>query len=191
MIDINTIIITQILKDEKNLEVAFETWKAFNSSLLYKKIQENFVSKLIEKINQELKDKFNLEVDEYEFLDKSESKLINIQWIINRNTWTDKFKFGIYDNDGDRLFFSIECLNENEQEKLSAHTKIKTFLKEGHDYKNQWWSKVKEPYNRWEGNLEGLKQFAFCDKNALDYLSNKVCSFVKLVEQQFQLNQNF
>jgi hypothetical protein len=188
MIDKNSVIDKQILKDEINLEVAFETWKAFSPNRIYNQIQKNFVAKLKEQINNELKSKLNLENAEIEFLDKSEANRINIQWLIQKKSWNDKFKFGIYDYDNDRLHFSIDCVSKNGLEKQTTHSLLKELLIEGYGYENHWWNRVKEPYNRWESNFDGLKQFAFCDRMAMDYFTNKICFFVEIVDQKLENN---
>lgn len=184
MVDLTSVIINQALKDEKNLEVAYETWRAFSSQRIYNQIRENFVAKLIEQISIELKNKYTFFQNKIDWTDKSNSYQINLHLIAQGSDWTNKYKFGLYDYDGDRLFFSIACLNDDKEFCKKAHTQIKYLLKEGNDYPNHWWSRVKEPYNRWESNYEGFRQFAFCDKIALDYLTTKFCSHIELIDKE-------
>ncbi len=184
MINLTSVIINQSLKDENNLEVAFETWRAFSNNCIYNQIRENFVNKLIEQINNELEIMFPFLRNGISWIDKSNSYRINIYIIIKGNEWTNEFKFALYDNDGDRLYFSIACENEDPDIRKKAHSLIKSLLKEGNDYPNHWWSRVKEPYNRWESNFESFKQFAFCEKIVLDYLTTKFCSHIELIDKE-------
>jgi hypothetical protein len=190
MKDKNAVLMSQILKNEKNLEVAFETWRTFSGTQVFIEIREKFVSKLSDKILREIK--LNFDLSEIDYHDESNSFKIKVYWILQKESWKNKIKFGIYDYDNDRLFFSIECLSDEKSERQIVHTAIKKILNEGTDYDNQWWSKVKEPYNRWESNFEGLRQFAFGNDIALDYFANRIISFIEAIDLHYSnINVDF
>lgn len=186
MIDLTTIVINQALKDENNLEVAFETWKAFSSNKIFIRIREQFENKLIEMIKDELINSFP-ELKSSLVIDiKSNSFKINIDAIIQLDGWDRQFRFGIYDDDNDRLYFSVKCIDENEEIRKRVHTEMKKLFNEGNILPHHWWCRSKEPYNRWESNQEGIKQFAFCNEIALNYFCSKFCSFVYLVDEKLR-----
>ncbi|MEI7732917.1 MAG: hypothetical protein WCO56_25320 [Verrucomicrobiota bacterium] len=186
MIDLTTVIINQALKNEENLEVAFETWKAFSSRQIYERIRTEFIKVLITNINSTIKTKCALDISEVCWTDESTGNFINIHTILHGKNWINKFKLGMKDHDKDRLYFSIALISDNEDKRKKAHARIKQVLNEGNDFPNHWWSRVKNPYNNWESNYEGFKQFAFCDKVALEYFLGRFSTFIDIISNEMK-----
>jgi len=186
MVDFTSSIINQALKDENNLQVAFETWQAFNSQKIYIQIRKTFVEKLLLRFKKELSEK-------YQFLngskenDGSKEKNINFYFEFKPDNWKNHFKIGLFDYDNDRLFFSIQCINQGKGLCDKIYTQIKTLMGgEGNINNYRWWVWAKEPYNKWDSNFEGLRQFAFCEEMALKYFSDRMCSFVDLIDKELK-----
>lgn len=179
MINLKEIIAEQALKDEENLEVAFETYHSIG--IVQKMAREKFVSSLFQKLKIELPNTFKEMDTDWSLSDTSEAFYININ--IQNPAWDGKFNIGVFDHDNDRLYFSVSRVNPDTNICQKVHTFFKAELKEGNDWANHWWAKVKDPYNRWESNLEGLKQFAFSNSTALNYFCGRIIEFVNLVEK--------
>ncbi|GEM_PF-5111894 len=183
MVDLTSVIINQALKDEKNLEVAFETWRAFSSQRIYGQIRKNFVAKLIDRINFEINSKFNLLVEPENWNDKSNSFKINISISFKNVNWSDEFKISIADYDSSRLHFGVTCKNDNRDFCKKIHSQLQKKLNCGTYNELNWWLNAKNPYNTWENTYESFKQFAFCDKMALDYFSDNLCQIIETIDK--------
>lgn len=183
MVDLTSTIISQALKDQDNLEVAFETWKAFNTKQIHTKILEEFVKELKNSINNEIFEVFPDIQDNIDWLDESDSYQINVSTNIQKNNWKYSYRLGIYDYDNDRLHFSILCSADDKEKRINAHTLIKNQLNEGNSPENHWWCKVKDPYNKWDNNYQGIKQFAFCDRIALKYFASRIIDFINVIDE--------
>jgi len=183
MIDITSTIISQALIDQDNLEVAYETWKAFNTKQIHIQIRECFVKELINSINNEIFEVFPDIQDKIDWIDESVSFQIRISANIQKNNWKYSYKFGIRDYDSDRLHFYILCSADDKEKRINVHSLIKDQLKEGNRPDNHWWSKAKEPYNEWDKNYQVIKQFAFCDRIALKYFASRIIDFINVIDE--------
>ncbi len=183
MVDLTSVIINQALKDEKNLEVAFETWRAFSSQRIYNQICENFVTNLKDRINHEINTKFNSLVKTENWDDKSNSFKINISISFKNVNWSDDFKISIADYDSSRLHFGVTFKNDNHNFCKKIYNLLQKNLNSGTYNEWNWWLNAKNPYNTWENNYESFKQFAFCDKMALDYFSDNFCQIIETIDK--------
>lgn len=172
-------IASHALKNPDNLEVAFETFHSMD--IIRELAREKFMISLKERLKKDLVESYKELSQDWLFEDKSETFQINLD--IENPSWENKFRIGIRYDNYDFLYFSVARINASENICKEIHTQFKNELKEGNDWANHWWTRSKDPYNRWEINIEGLKQIGFSDGIALNYFSNRINEFVCVIEK--------
>ncbi len=185
--DFTDVIINQALKDKEHFNVAYQTYKVLKDNSIYNKIAANFIQELQKRIEKELNDKYlNQDI---KLINKTNIDFckINTSFELKLDNWKYPFTFRLLDDDRSRLYFSIIINDELASDKDNIYNRIVELLKEGENSSGQWWTKVKEPYNKWEGDYSALEQMAFCDEEALNYFTSKICSFVNMINENFSL----
>lgn len=171
MSDTRTTVIKYALQDEYNLEIAFETYKAYNE--ITEKISKSFLFQLKERLGKKL------ENENWIFPDiNSESRLT---FLIQNKTWTTETAFGLNDfNDADRACFAVKTNKENSSKLFS---KIQEEI-QGKITGFGWWTHLIPPYNRWNENFEGLKS-VYKPDHLLDYAEVNIINLSKIIDNYF------
>ncbi len=185
--DFTDLIINQVFKDKEHFNVAYQTYKILKDNSIYNKIATNFIQELQKRIEKKLKEDFSIQNIKWETNIDSDSYKINTWFELKLKNWKYPFSLRLLDDDNNRLYFSILINDELVKDKDNIYNRIVELLKEGENSSGQWWTKVKEPYNKWEGDYLALEQMAFCDEEALNYFTSQICKYVELVNEKFSL----
>lgn len=172
MSDIRSTVIDYALQNENNLEVAFETYKAYNE--ICDKLSKDFLYKLKERLEKTLSD------DNWIFPDITSSN--KITFLIKNKTWTEPTAFGLNDfNDNDRACFAAQT-NEENKSKLFANLQKEI---QGRITGFGWWAHLIQPYNKWNESLDGLKSI-FKPDHLLDYTELQIIKIANIIDEHFK-----
>jgi len=176
MSDTKTTVIEYALQNENNLEIAFETYKAYNE--ISDQISKKFLFQLKDRLEK------TLDNDNWIFPDiNSTSKLT---FLIQNKTWTTETAFGLNDfNDGDRACFAVKT---NEENRSNLLLKIQAEI-QGKITGFGWWTHLVSPYNKWNETFEGLNSIYKPD-HLLDYAEVNIVRLSKLIDNYFNAKTN-
>lgn len=174
MIDTKNTIVEYALQNEENLEVAFETHKAFEA--ICDRLSKKFLYKLKGRLELRLTN------DGWIFPDINDS--VKITFLIRNRKWTEQTAFGLYDfSDNDRACFAIQT-NEENRPGLFAEVQ-KDF--QGRVTGFGWWSRLRDTYSKWDESLEGIKA-VFEASDFLDYAESQITDMSKIISDYFERN---
>jgi hypothetical protein len=172
MSEIKNTVIDYALQNEQNLEIAYETYKAFDQ--ISKNISKSFLFKLKERLEN------SLVGDSWIFPEINSAE--KITFLIGNKNWTQETRFGLKDfNDNDRACFGV-CTNEENRSKLFSIIQVDI---QGRITPFGWWARLISPYNKWNESLDGLKSLYHPDR-LLDYTEVNILKLANLVENYFK-----
>jgi hypothetical protein len=171
MSDIKTTIVEYALQNEDNLEIAFETFKAFNE--ISDKISKDFLFQLKERLEK------TFVTDNWIFPDiNTASKLT---FLMQNKTWPPETAFGLNDfNDIDRACFAVKTSVED---RSSLLLKIQVEI-QGKITGFGWWTHLISPYNKWNETFDGLKSVYKAD-HLLDYTEVNIIRLSIIIDNYY------
>lgn len=173
MSETRSIVIEYALQNEKNLEIAFETNKAYHE--ICNQITKKFLSKLKERLEK------TLVSDNWIFPEiESTTKLT---FLIKNKKWTTETAFGLIDfNDADRACFGVSTDNKN---RLPLLNKIQEEI-QGKITGFGWWKHLDSHYNKWDESFDGLNSIYKPDQ-LLDYSEKYIIKLSIVIDNYFNL----
>jgi len=172
--DFKNVILSQSLKSEMNLEVAFETYNNWKNIL--DTIVLNFFDVLKEPLETELSrlsGTWSFELRQ----PLNRKSLLNIH--LSNTNW-EGLEFGIGDYDGDRVHFFVQY---NTEVRMLLYSFITDRLG-GRANLDIWFQRMDEPYNRWDNKLEGIIAIYKPDE-FMEYTINKLLKLASIIEEFF------
>lgn len=161
------IISSYILNSCQNIEAAVKVYRAFDEIKV--EVLRKFLGLLTEELSKRLPD--------YEVKSLSE-KAFNIE--IKNQRWSNRVIFGIKDFDADRVHFSVKA-------EMPAAQNLYSFLKEelkGRFNEYNWWHDLKDPYNKWDKDVESIVAFSQGKPNeALIYMVDNLVKISECIEK--------
>ena len=171
MSDIKTTVIEYALQNENNLEIAFETYKA------YKDISDQISKRFLFQLKVRLEK--TLDNDNWIFPDINSTSRLTL--LIQNKTWTTETAFGLNDfNDADRACFAVKT-NEDNRSKLFLNIQSEI---QGKIAPFGWWTRLISPYNRWNESFEGLNSIYKPD-HLLDYAEVNITRLSEIIDNYF------
>lgn len=190
MLNIEALIVSQVLKNDDNLDVAFRTNNSWNI------IQSSIGLKFISALEENLKCRLPQEIPELskKWIFKNETNGTIINWKIQNKKWEDNYELAICDEGSGSergLYFSV--YSKIEATRKDFHDKIFELLEEGQSLEEHWWTWTKAEYKYWEQELKTLKEFAFSEQfsNALNYFSDRLVFLVQTIENIRRNDENY
>ena len=172
MSDIRNTVIDYAISNEENLEIAFETYKAYKE--ICDRLSRRFLFKLKERLEK------RLDGEGWIFPDINSAN--KITFLIKNQKWTEQTRFGLNDfNDIDRACFAAQT-NEEHKSRLFANLQKEI---QGRISGFGWWAHLINPYNKWDENLEGLKSI-FNPSHLLDYTELNLIRIAKIIDGYFE-----
>lgn len=171
MIQEQQAIVNFALESGVNLELTFLAHQSY--SLLCKDLAVKFHNELSERVREVYAG------DDWILPEKPPERLI--EFMIENRKWPGNIKFGCRDfNDTDRLCFYVKTENDFRSAVFSA---VNSTVK-GKETGVGWWFRFREPYNRWEVSLEGIKAL-YDPKNMIDYVIDNFMSISNALGKHF------
>jgi len=159
-------LVDYIMQDEIKLRIAFEIHSKFDD--ICKRIVLDFIQKLKKMVKQELGQEW---MSTTEDINKKNNKY-DLYFALYKPNWKDKYRVGIADYDSDRVHIFIRAFNGNLDNKLLED--LNKHL-QGSGNSRHWFKTLRNPYNKWDNELDGFKKLALSDE-PLNYIGKELIS---------------
>lgn len=173
MSELKTSIVDYALQNVGNLEVAFETYMAYND--ICSQLSKDVLFKLKERLEK------SLGAENWIYPDINSPERNGITFLIKSSKWTNETAFGIKDfSDVDRACFAVQTNEENKQSLFSKINEENPGKITGFG----WWTRLDSPFNRWNESFEGLESI-YNSNNFLDYAESHILNLSRIIDKYF------
>ncbi|RBL90493.1 hypothetical protein [Chitinophaga flava] len=171
MIQEQEAIVEFALKSEENIELTFLAHQSY--SPLCKDLAIKFHNELRKSVSEVYTG------EDWILPENNAGRLI--EFMIGNRKWPGNLIFGCRDfNDADRLCFYVKTENDFRETVFSA---VNASIN-GKVTGIGWWLRFREPYNRWETSLEGIKAL-YSPSDMINYVMENFKLISKALEEHF------
>lgn len=171
MSDERNAIIDYALGSEVNLEIAYETHKAYHE--LCRRLSQTFLHKLKQKLKE------NPECKGWIFPELADCNMLS--FMIRNEIWPETL-FGINDfDDVDKACFLVKTNKEN---------KDRLFIELNAELRGKitgvgWWLRLRAPYNNWAETFDGLKSL-YTPDHLLEYITEYILKLSDIISKHYK-----